>query len=693
MCIKMRIIRRLISLVTFIVFVFSLLPTPVKWSFATNSYAAGAPITKNDVLSIQNGQFYFEGKPYAEISFNKFDLFWGLWGEAKAGRAIDSTNSQYIAQDKALKELHDLGFRTIRIFGAPWENIGFRECFDDPTIRNTKYWEPLDKALELCDKYDIRVVFSLGAGTFRDVSYNNGFVFGAEHQRELIGDPNSNSRKRLNEYLDLVINRYKDRKTIFMWEISNELVLSADIGIPERVYNGERMPTMSQIVTFYKDVATRIKLNDSLRIINSGSSTLRTCNWNLMNKTTWDTDTLAQQKEIYKLLFDNSNVDVFDMHYYVVREGGFSILDNSRNPMLLNIQGLNDIATNDVNIHMMLGEIGVLPDATNPTGYFSSYTDTVNAKIWVQKTVDEILNANVPLTYWWAYQDDRPFTKGSDRQDINIERDPELIQIIVNANKALKQRTNSINILSFESNGGSLMPFQEVSPNTCAMLPSPPTKIGNIFSGWYADSGLTTVFNFATPITVNTTVYAKWSPVSSLNTEFNYVTGKVKIWGDGKFNSGDNVTLLVRNPSNNINYIDQTTAGTNGSFEFYYTLGESTFGTYDVRIGGTGVSVPYSDSFKVYRYLLSSMNYTDNKIYLHVFKNSGSEISESLIITSYNNNKIEDCKIEKLTMLQGDTGTITSNIKIPVGGTVKAFVWNSLDKIYPLSNVMIYQTQ
>ena len=34
-----------------------------------------AQLTRDDVLSIKNERFFLDGKPFAEISFNKFDLF------------------------------------------------------------------------------------------------------------------------------------------------------------------------------------------------------------------------------------------------------------------------------------------------------------------------------------------------------------------------------------------------------------------------------------------------------------------------------------------------------------------------------------------------------------------------------------------------------------------------------------------
>ena len=37
------------------------------------------PLTPNDLLSVRAGRFYLDGRPFAEISFNKFDLLWQLY--------------------------------------------------------------------------------------------------------------------------------------------------------------------------------------------------------------------------------------------------------------------------------------------------------------------------------------------------------------------------------------------------------------------------------------------------------------------------------------------------------------------------------------------------------------------------------------------------------------------------------------
>ena len=86
--------------------------------------ARALQLTRKDVLSLKNGRFYLDGNSFAEISFNKFDLFWELYDQLAKGEALNATNPMVKAQDRALRNLHELGFKSIRIFALPWGPAG-----------------------------------------------------------------------------------------------------------------------------------------------------------------------------------------------------------------------------------------------------------------------------------------------------------------------------------------------------------------------------------------------------------------------------------------------------------------------------------------------------------------------------------------------------------------------------------------
>jgi hypothetical protein len=410
---------------------------------STTSHSA--QLTQKDVLSIQGGRFFLEGEPFAEISFNKFDLFWQLYDQLALGKDLNAANPLVQAQDKALRNLHELGFKTIRIFALPWGPAG-PAAYADPQKRKNLY-AALDKTLELCDGHDIRVVWSFGASSFTDTKLEGakGWVYGEEQERELMSNPESRGRKLLYRYLDETIARYRQRKAVLMWEISNEVTLSADIGDSNRIFKGQRMPSLKDVAAFFEDVASRIKSADSLRLVNSGGSNMRESQWHLYQGQGWKTDSFEEQSRCFELLYAKSAIDVIDIHSYPDNKPGYAIIGEDGNKMWLDNKGYMRIAKR-LGKPLMIGELGL--HATPKTDkkiwdetrdYFESYDDANAAKPWVVKTLNDVIAAGVPLTYWWCYQADGPGDHDNpQRFDIDRDRNPELVACIVMANKRLK---------------------------------------------------------------------------------------------------------------------------------------------------------------------------------------------------------------------------------------------------------------
>jgi hypothetical protein len=407
-------------------------------------------LTRKDVLSIKDGRFFLGGEPFAEISFNKFDLFWQLYDQLAEGKQLNTTNPLVQAQDKALRNLHELGFKTIRIFALPWGPAGPASCADPE--KRTNLYAALDKTLELCDAHDIRVVWSLSAGSFTDTKLEpgKGWVFGEEQERELVSNPESRGRKLLYRYIDETVARYRHRKAVLMWEISNEVTLQADIGDRNRVFNGERMPSLKEVASFFDDVARRIKSTDPLRLVNSGGSNMRESQWHLFQGAGWKTDTFEEQFKCFELLYANSAVDVIDIHSYPDNKPGYAITDEDGGDMWLDNKGYVKIAKR-LGKPLMIGELGLHATARTDRkiwdetpDYFESYDDTKAAKPWVVKTLNDVIDAGVPVSYWWCYQSDRSSDRNNrQRFDLDRDRNPELVACIVEANQRLKAKLQS----------------------------------------------------------------------------------------------------------------------------------------------------------------------------------------------------------------------------------------------------------
>jgi endo-1,4-beta-mannosidase len=412
-----------------------------------SSEAAETQATSKDVLSIKKGRFFLDGQPFAEISFNKYDLLWPMYDELAAGRLLSATNPAVRAENKALSDLHDLGFKTIRVFALPWGPAG-PEAYADAGKRKGLY-AALDKMVELCEAHEIRIVWSLSAGSFTDTKLDpaNGWIYGEEQERELVANRNSRGRQLLYHYIDETVERYRRRKAVLMWEISNEVTLQADIGDSKHVYNHERMPTLKEVAEFFDDVSKRIKSADPLRLINSGGSNMRESQWHLYSVTNWQRDSFEEQFKCFELLYGHSAVDVIDIHSYPDNKSGYAILGEEGKPLWLDNKGYIRIAAR-LRKPLMIGELGLHAFAKTNTNiwtetpkYFETYDDVTAAMPWVMKTLNDVIEAEVPLSYWWCYQSE-DIGERSNRQHFDIDRNrhPELVACIADANRRLKAK-------------------------------------------------------------------------------------------------------------------------------------------------------------------------------------------------------------------------------------------------------------
>lgn len=413
-------------------------------------------LTKNDVLSVQNGIYYLDGAPYAEIGWNKFDINWLFFDEVYAGRTLTANNAMLKKQQASMKELADAGVKTIRFFGCVHPNSFYNKwlpAYNDPIKRGTMCDAAMDSAISTCEKYNIRAIVSLMCDNFVDRTTTP-----SENIRELVVDPNSKSRVLLYDYLNHVINRYKNRRGVLAWEVSNEMTLGCDI-LPGTRINaaGERLPTHAQLSQFYKDVCAKIKTYDPLRMVTSGGSILREMAYGLSictaTQTSWpDRDTYSHHKSMYQLIYDNSGFENVDIHFYLKKTPNYQIYYDNGSPLVMNEQLYNNLATS-IGKPMMLGEYGALPKLKTDADYWLTGTDwfvtfdgePADAQQYVQEAADRAVDSGCRLIFWWCYDSQRPQDQNDpQRMDLDKTRTPILFQKILDANIRLKQKYNII---------------------------------------------------------------------------------------------------------------------------------------------------------------------------------------------------------------------------------------------------------
>lgn len=105
--------------------------------------------------------------------------------------------------------------------------------------------------------------------------------------------------------------------------------------------------------------------------------------------------------------------------------------------------------------------------------------------------------------------------------------------------------------LTFDTMGGSKIAPETVRHGLTVAKPKDPVNGGYIFDGWYTDKTYRTPYNFATPLTQDTTIYAKWflivlpgvtdkkaTPKLNTSDHFAYVQG----YPDGTVKPAGNIT-------------------------------------------------------------------------------------------------------------------------------------------------------
>lgn len=351
---------------------------------------------KDDILRNVGGKFYMNGEPYYEISFNKFDLCYQIFAEYRPNSEYPSSVYQSAAAEAALKQLSERGFSSVRVF--VYSNA-FPYIMYDEEEQET-YFKAMDQLFDLCDKYNIKLVVCLGL--IEDYLLKSeyidgeGWIHSDESTAQMVTDADSESRQNVYKYLDLFINRYKDRKSVLMWEIENEGALKADVGEATRNVQYSIM----QLAKFYGDCADKIRTIDSEHLITSGDSILRPAQWNLFNdimngeSLTWNTDTAEERLKALSLL--NEKLDVISVHTYGTGISNESVYKNE----------YGETVNCDFDMYMdeaaRLGKV-LYNGETNGGFSFESqtfYKDT-------QEYIDSIIDSGVQLSHWWTFRSDR----------------------------------------------------------------------------------------------------------------------------------------------------------------------------------------------------------------------------------------------------------------------------------------------
>ncbi len=426
------------------------------------------------ILRNINGRFYMNGQPYYEISFNKFDLAAQILINYFPDnfRDFNIGEDQRVNAERALKELSDNGFTSIRFFSY----VDSYDMIHDP-VESEKYWQGLDELFDLCDKYGIKVVPSLCCGTSLMTACEYveglGYVSVGEDRIDLITNPESKSRAFQKAYIETYVNRYKDRDTILMWEINNEMNLDMDVGpsIGQVTYSAYQL---SEFFAWCTDI---INACDPEHLVTSGDSVQRGSNYHLLagtmagrNDNDWTTDSYAQRLYMNYLLHGLGGLDVTSVHAYGESTDDLHItesrLKTTANRMSLSIMADEARA---IGQPLYVGEVG--------TGKANGNTDYAT----IQKTLDGYVELGLQLIHWWSYDTCRqPSFNDDGAWNMNMTEFPESVALVKAANEALKTKwlvNRADEDVTVTDNGDTVDTAEPTSPaDTSAPVDTPPSS-------------------------------------------------------------------------------------------------------------------------------------------------------------------------------------------------------------------------
>jgi len=123
----------------------------------------------------------------------------------------------------------------------------------------------------------------------------------------------------------------------------------------------------------------------------------------------------------------------------------------------------------------------------------------------------------------------------------------------VTTNVTLYAKWTPLFTVNFDLKGGAPV----VNPKTVVegglvATPAEPVRAGYVFGGWYSDEGLSTVYDFATPVTANMTLYVKWKALYTVKFDagLNSTPAIPKIVVEGDVVYAPDASELPSNPGN-----------------------------------------------------------------------------------------------------------------------------------------------
>jgi hypothetical protein len=340
--------------------------------------------------------------PAAHLGLNKYELVRQYLGTANGGDG----GSEYRKVTRALakKAIVDArgaeaSFLRVAVTGYAPSTYYQRGDLALWMENGPAYWRIVDETFDDLDAAGVAVVVTF----LWNISQFPAMT--GESVRDLIVDRESRSYRLASKYISEFIARYKGRRTILFYELTNELNLGADLDLVGRCRKQEFSKvcevkgnyTTAEMIDFTRRLASVIRASDSTRPISSGFSAPRPIAEHLRARPEWSKgkgdvakDTRAQYER--NLQDIHAAFDVVSVHLYPGKENArFGEMD----PRSTELLDITKKAVDRMGKKLFVGEFGEA--STGGSQQKDSFTSRI---------LEKIVQLRVPYSAVWAWEFD-----------------------------------------------------------------------------------------------------------------------------------------------------------------------------------------------------------------------------------------------------------------------------------------------
>jgi Cellulase (glycosyl hydrolase family 5) len=337
------------------------------------------------------------------VGLNKFELTKQYLGTASGGDGSERYRNVTVPMArKALADANDAGVRFMRVAASGFAPAVPGQPGDlDLWVKDASaYWTRLDSMFDDLDAAGLQMVPSFIWNVTQFPAMNNETV------RDLVTNPTSAAYLMAERYVREFIQRYKGRKTILFYELTNELNLGADLDTVRRCSRDTAPPAAAplckakgnfstdEMISFTKRLAAVVRQADGSRQISSGFSVPRAAAEHLRARPEWvygtadfSPDTVEQYQR--NLMDIHSAVDIISVHLYPVAGNARFGESNVKSTSLLEQSQKLAIKAGKP---LFVGEFG---DSERLDASPDSYT---------VRMLNKLVELKVPYSAVWAWQ-------------------------------------------------------------------------------------------------------------------------------------------------------------------------------------------------------------------------------------------------------------------------------------------------